>query len=73
MARAFKRIIDGFKVGFALPVYQVVNLIKYAQTRQGRAAKIATFAVFAPILVFSLIMWAAFWIIAISLILWLVA
>jgi hypothetical protein len=53
------------KFALALPLYQIANLVAYANTRQGWPAKIATVAAFLPILAMTTAFWAAGWTIAI--------
>ena len=67
-----ERVKDALKIALALPVYQIVNLATYANTRKGWLAKIATFVVFLPIFAFTTVCWAAIWVIAVRLVLYLV-
>jgi hypothetical protein len=62
-----KRILEGIKVALALPIYQIVNLVAYANTRPNLAAKIATFVSFLPIIVLTTTIWISAW----ALVLWL--
>jgi hypothetical protein len=59
-----KRIRYAIKMALVLPVYQILNLIAYANTRQGRTAKFGTFVCFLPIIALTTIWWAAAWTIA---------
>ena len=45
-----KRFSDALKIALALPVYQIANLVAYANTREGWAAKIGTAVAFLPII-----------------------
>ena len=56
-----RSVREAAKIAVALPVYQILNLVAYANTRQGRAAKIATFVTFLPIIAFTTVCWAAAW------------
>jgi hypothetical protein len=56
-----KRIPEGIKVALALPVYQIANLVAYANTRPSLAAKVATFVSFLPIIVLTTTFWAGVW------------
>ena len=67
-----KRIMDAIKLALALPVCQALNLAAYANTRQGRSAKIATVVVFLPIIALTTACWAAAWAIGVWLVLRLV-
>jgi hypothetical protein len=55
------RIPEGLKIAAALPVYQIANLVAYANTRQGWRAKASTIVVFLPILFLTTTLWAAAW------------
>jgi hypothetical protein len=55
------RTREAAKIALALPIYQILNLVAYANARQGRAAKIATFITFLPIIAFTTVCWAAAW------------
>jgi hypothetical protein len=61
-----KRIFEGLKIALALPLYQIANLLAYANTRPGWCAKVATFAVFLPILVLTTTVWVAAWTVVLS-------
>ena len=56
-----KRITDGLKLALALPVYQILNLVAYANTRRGWAAKAAMIATFLPIIALTTACWAMIW------------
>jgi hypothetical protein len=56
-----KRITDSLMVALALPVFQILNLAAYANTRQGWAAKAATIAAFLPIIALTTACWAMGW------------
>jgi hypothetical protein len=61
------RIAQGLKIALALPMYQIVNLVTYANTRQGWPAKLATIAAFLPIFALTTVCWAAGWTVALWL------
>jgi hypothetical protein len=63
----FDRIAQGLKIALALPAYQIVNLVTYANTRQGWPAKLATIAAFLPIFALTTVCWAAGWTLALWL------
>jgi hypothetical protein len=56
-----KRITEGLKIALALPVYQIANLVAYANTHQGWFAKVATIVVFLPIIALTTAVWAMAW------------
>jgi hypothetical protein len=55
------RVKDALKMALALPIYQIANLVAYANTRQGWPAKVATVIVFLPIIAITITCWAAAW------------
>jgi hypothetical protein len=62
-----KRVLDAVQIALALPIYQILNLATYANTRQGLPAKIATFIVFLPIIAITTACWATAWAIGVWL------
>jgi hypothetical protein len=55
------RIPDWFLSVFALPVGMVWWAAKYADTREGWAAKIGIFLTFVPVIVFFTVIWGTLW------------
>jgi hypothetical protein len=61
------RVRDGLKIALALPIYQIANLVAYANTRKGWPAKIATVTAFLPIIAITTTCWAAAWVVGVWL------
>jgi hypothetical protein len=56
-----KRFGEAIRIAIGLPIYQIVNLVAYANTRKGWPAKVATVVVFLPIVALTTMCWAAAW------------
>jgi hypothetical protein len=56
-----KRIPDGLLIALALPAYEIWHVAKYANTREGWAAKVGMFITFLPVIVISSVIWGALW------------
>jgi hypothetical protein len=56
-----RRIPDGLLMVLALPIYQVWNIARYANTCATLPAKIGTFAVFVPLIAVLTVIWGFFW------------
>jgi hypothetical protein len=56
-----RRIPDGLLIAFALPIYQIWHIAKYANTRKRWLAKIGMFITFLPVLVFCSLIWGFLW------------
>jgi hypothetical protein len=63
------RVKEGLKIAVALPIYQIANLVVYANTRKGWPAKVATIAFFLPIIAITITCWAAAWAVGVWLLL----
>ena len=63
------RVKEGLKIALALPIYQIANLVAYANTRRSWPAKIATIALFLPIIAITITCWAAAWAVGVWLLL----
>jgi hypothetical protein len=61
-----RHIRDGLLIALALPAYQIWNIGKYANTRQGWFAKVATFVCFLPIIALCTMIWGFVWAMALS-------
>jgi hypothetical protein len=48
-------------IGFALPVYQIYHIAKFAKTRDRLAAPIGTFVVFARLIAVLSVLWGFPW------------
>jgi hypothetical protein len=57
------RVVRGFAILLAMPVVQIANLIAYARLQDGLAARVSTFVVLMPTLI---------WGTAIATVVWLV-
>lgn len=58
---AARRIPEGLLILVALPVYQIWQIAKYANTREGWVAKIGLFLTFLPVIVFCNVIWGFLW------------
>ena len=56
-----RRISDGLLIALALPVYQTWHIAKYANTREGWAAKIGMFITFLPVIAVCSLIWGVLW------------
>jgi hypothetical protein len=65
--RWVKRIPEGLLILLALPVYQLWYIAKYANTREGRAAKIGLFISFLPLIAISSVIWGFLWVMMLGL------
>jgi hypothetical protein len=63
------KLFHACKIAVALPIYQIANLVAYANTRQSWSAKIATVTAFLPIIAITTICWGAAWTAAVWLLL----
>ena len=55
------RTRDGLLIIFALPLYQICQIARYANTREGWPAKIGMFIVFMPLIIFCSAAWWIVW------------
>jgi hypothetical protein len=62
-----KRVSDGLLIALALPAYQIWYVAKYANTREGWAAKIGMFITFLPVIVICNVIWGFLWAMALHL------
>lgn len=46
---------------FALPIIQIINLMKHAGTQNTKSARIGTFVVFIPVIVLTTTLWGFVW------------
>jgi hypothetical protein len=60
--RWVRRIPEGLLILLALPAYQLWHIAKYANTRQGRAAKVGAFITFLPVICICTVMWGFLWV-----------
>jgi hypothetical protein len=60
--RWVRRIPEGLLILLALPGYQLWYIAKYANTRQGRAAKVGAFITFLPVICICIVMWGFLWV-----------
>jgi hypothetical protein len=56
------RITEALKIGFALPVYQISNIVASTRGEGGWHVRIAIVLAFLPILVTTTVCWLAAWV-----------
>jgi hypothetical protein len=62
-----RRMLDGLLIALALPAYQIWQIAKYANTREGRTAKIGMFLTFLPVIAVSTLVWGFIWVMSLHL------
>ena len=65
--RWVRRIPEGLLILLVFPAYQLWHIAKYANTREGRAAKIGLFISFLPLIAISSVIWGFLWVMMLSL------
>jgi hypothetical protein len=65
--RWVRHIPEGLLILLVFPAYQLWHIAKYANTREGRAAKMGLFISFLPLIAISSVIWGFLWVMMLSL------